>query len=87
MVPAGAMVVLTNADQPGRIGLVGRMFGDAGVNIAEMVIGRKQDEAAGETIAMMILKLDAAPKPQLLDALRQAPGILSVSSVELAAVG
>jgi D-3-phosphoglycerate dehydrogenase / 2-oxoglutarate reductase len=40
--PAGGhMVLLTNADRPGRIGLVGQMFGDAKVNIAEMVIGRK----------------------------------------------
>ncbi len=83
MVPAGTMVLLTNTDEPGRIGLVGGLFGDAGVNIAEMVIGRKQDPAAGDTIAMMILKLDAAPKKGLLEALRQGPGIVSVASVEL----
>ena len=83
MVPAGHMVVLTNADRPGRIGLVGRLFGDASVNIAEMVIGRKRDEAAGETIAMMILKLDEAPTNALLDALRRAPGILSATSIAL----
>ncbi len=79
MVPAGHMVLLTNADEPGRIGLVGKMFGDAGVNIAEMVIGRKQ----GDTMAMMILKLDEAPTETLLEALRKAPGILSVSRLEL----
>ncbi len=77
------MVVLTNADQPGRIGLVGRMFGDANVNIAEMVIGRKADAATGKQIAMMILKLDNAPTPDLLEALRKAPGILNVAAVEL----
>ena len=84
MVPAGHMVVLTNADEPGRIGLVGKMFGDAGVNIAEMVIGRKLDDTAGKTIAMMILKLDRAPDESLLEALRKAPGILSLAHVELA---
>ncbi len=83
MVPAGHMVVLTNADRPGRIGLVGRLFGDASVNIAEMVIGRKRDEATGETIAMMILKLDGAPTNALLDELRRAPGILSATSIAL----
>ena len=83
MVPAGPMVVLTNADQPGRIGLVGRMFGDAKVNIAEMVIGRKADAATGKQIAMMILKLDDAPTPDLLEALRKVPGILNVAAVEL----
>ncbi|MCH8166001.1 MAG: phosphoglycerate dehydrogenase [Planctomycetes bacterium] len=86
MVPAGHMVLLTNADEPGRIGLVGKMFGEANVNIAEMVIGRKNDASTGRTIAMMILKLDAPPSAALLDALRTAPGILSVASVELAGV-
>ena len=83
MVPSGAMVLLTNTDEPGRIGLVGGVFGDAGVNIAEMVIGRKQAPAAGDTIAMMILKLDAAPTRELLEALRRGPGIVRVASVEL----
>ena len=84
MVPAGNMVLLTNADEPGRIGLVGRIFGDARVNIAEMVIGRKPAAAAGN-VAMMVLKLDEAPTAALLDELRGGPGILSVASVELAA--
>ncbi len=85
MVPAGHMVVLTNADEPGRIGLVGRLFGDAGVNIAEMVIGRKRDDQGGRgrTIAMMILKLDDAPTAALLDDLRRATGILTLAHVEL----
>ncbi len=83
MVPAGHMVLLTNADQPGRIGLVGELFGNANVNIAEMVIGRKTDSATDTTIALMILKLDEAPTANLLDELRRAPGILSVASVEL----
>jgi D-3-phosphoglycerate dehydrogenase len=85
MIPSGHMVLLTNADEPGRIGLVGTMFGEAGVNIAEMVIGRKRDETTGRTIAMMILKLDDAPGGALLERLRAAPGILSVASLELPA--
>jgi hypothetical protein len=83
MVPAGHMVLLTNADEPGRIGLVGRIFGDAGVNIAEMVIGRKRAEGTGATIAMMILKLDEAPTEALLEELRRGPGILGAARVEL----
>ena len=86
IVPAGHMVLLTNNDQPGRIGLVGQLFGSADVNIAEMVIGRKTDDATAKTIAMMILKLDEAPTAELLDELRTAPGILNVASVQLSAV-
>lgn len=89
MVPAGSMVLLTNRDEPGRIGLVGQLFGDAGVNIAEMVIGRRADDDDGDNAArqaMMILKLDAAPDDALRESLRASPGILHVSNVELPAL-
>jgi D-3-phosphoglycerate dehydrogenase len=82
MVPAGHMVLLTNADKPGRIGLVGNMFGEANVNIAEMVIGRKPAEGKGQ-VAMMILKVDDAPPADLLNRLRRAEGILNVAPVNL----
>lgn len=83
MVPAGHMVILTNADRPGRIGLVGQLFGNANVNIAEMVISRKRVAEGPQRIAMMILKLDEAPPDDLLAALRQTEGIMSVSQVKL----
>ena len=82
MVPAGHMVLLTNADKPGRIGLVGNMFGEANVNIAEMVIGRKSSDGQGQ-IAMMILKVDEAPPADLLAKLRRAEGIINVALVNL----
>src|SRR5207244_49599 len=82
MVPDGHMVLLTNADRPGRIGLVGKLFGDANVNIAEMVIGRKAAVPGSGQIAMMILKVDAAPPAALLETLRKAEGILSVAKLE-----
>jgi D-3-phosphoglycerate dehydrogenase len=82
MVPAGPMVLLTNADEPGRIGLVGRILGEAGVNIAEMVIGRKRDQA-DTAIAMMILKLDETPPTELLEQLQAGPGILTAAAVAL----
>ncbi len=83
MVPAGHMVLLTNADKPGRIGLVGKMFGDANVNIAEMVIGRKQADKGSDPVAMMILKVDDAPPADLLAQLRRADGIVNVALVNL----
>ena len=83
MVPAGHMVLLTNADRPGRIGLVGKMFGDANVNIAEMVIGRKPAPDGAGQIAMMILKVDEAPPADLLAKLRRAEGILNIALVNL----
>ncbi len=82
MVPEGHMVLLTNADEPGRIGLVVQVFGEADVNIAEMVIGRKPTGTTGQ-VAMMVIKVDAAPSEQLLSALRQTPGIKKVAAVHL----
>lgn len=83
MVPAGHMVLLTNADKPGRIGVVGQMFGDANVNIAEMVIGRKPSPEGTGQVAMMILKVDEAPPADLLAKLRRAEGILNIALVGL----
>jgi len=86
IVPAGHMVMVTNDDQPGRIGLVGQLFGEKNVNIAEMVIGRKPEDTSDGQVAMMIIKLDHEPKGALLDKLRSSPGIRRVASVELPAI-
>lgn len=86
MVPEGHMVLLTNADEPGRIGVVGQIFGEANVNIAEMVIGRKTSQSSdgrSGQIAMMVIKTDDSPSQALLNSLRSASGILKVAAVEL----
>jgi len=59
MIPEGPMVLLVNKDQPGVIGLVGTSFGDASVNIADMVISRHF--AGGTATAMMMIKTDSQP--------------------------
>lgn len=91
MVPEGDMVLLTNADEPGRIGVVGDLFGSSEINIAEMVIGRKPVEADQPTnakdrrVAMMVIKVDQPPSESLLSSLREAPGIIRVATVKLPA--
>lgn len=82
MVPEGDMVIIQNQDMPGVIGLVGTSFGDAGVNIADMVISRdfKKD---GSAVAMMLLKTDSQPPQTLLDQLRARPMILRAKPVKL----
>ncbi len=72
--PSDHMMVISNDDRPGVIGTVGVMLGDAGVNIADMDVGR----VASSGNATMVLTLtDEVPEP-LVDQLRAAPGILSV---------
>jgi len=89
MTPEGAMVLVTNADVPGRIGLVGQIFGAANANIADMVIGRRREREPGAgsksqpAEAMMIIRLDTEPSAAVLDALRATPGIMRVAHVTL----
>jgi D-3-phosphoglycerate dehydrogenase len=75
MPPAEHMLVITNDDRPGVIGRVGMVLGDAGINIADMDVGRM--ETAGT--AMMVLATSAEVPASALEALRNSPGILSVS--------
>lgn len=86
MVPEGNMVVIINEDQPGVIGVVGSSFGDAGVNIADMVISRAFDKA-GKATALMVIKTDSEPPVALLNRLKARPNILRVKSVMLPARG
>ncbi len=79
MVPAGQMLLLQNEDRPGMIGLVGSVFGEAGVNIADMTISRR------DSTALMLLKLDGEPGAAVLETLRSQPGILKTAAVKLAA--
>ncbi|MFQ5410791.1 MAG: phosphoglycerate dehydrogenase [Phycisphaerae bacterium] len=77
MVPEGALILIFNDDRPGVIGLVGTVFGDHKVNIADMVLSRR-----GNT-ALMVLKLDAAVGDKILETLRATDAILSVRTVRL----
>jgi D-3-phosphoglycerate dehydrogenase len=86
MIPEGQMVLLTNRDQPGVIGLVGTSFGDAKVNIADMVISRDV-QTDGSATAIMVIKTDSAPNDALLNNLRQRANILRVKSLVLPARG
>ncbi len=78
LVPAGPMVMVFNDDRPGVIGLVGTMFGEHRVNIADMAISRLGDRA------MMVLRTDSDPPVGLLEALAAArPPIREVHAVSL----
>jgi D-3-phosphoglycerate dehydrogenase / 2-oxoglutarate reductase len=80
------MVVIVNQDQPGVIGTVGTSFGDAKVNIADMVISRHVD-TAGKATALMMIKTDSEAPAELLTKLRSKPGILRTKSVKLSPRG
>jgi D-3-phosphoglycerate dehydrogenase len=76
--PARHMLVISNDDRPGVIGTVGTVLGDAGVNIADMDVGRVK--SAGT--AVMLLATTADVPTAVVDQLRAAPGILSVDVLQ-----
>ncbi len=82
MIAEGQMVVIENNDRPGVIGAVGTSFGDASVNIADMVISREK-QPDGSARALMVLKTDSAPPAALLEKLKANAAIVRVKSVVL----
>ncbi len=73
--PAQHMLVVKNDDRPGVIGTVGTLLGDAGVNIADMDVGR----AATPGTAVMLIAPTMEVPDDVVALLRQAPGIISVT--------
>ena len=60
------LVFLRYRDVPGVIGRVGTMFGEAGVNIANMAVSRTKE---GDK-ALMVFSIDCACPPALAERLR-----------------
>lgn len=77
--PARHMLVVRNDDVPGMIGKVGTILGAAGINIADMALGRNR---AGEA-ALMVLTLDSPASPEVVEALRAERGILDANPIAL----
>jgi len=75
--PSDHMVMVKNDDRPGVIGLVGTLLGDAGVNIADMDVGR----AAQPGTAVMLIAPTAIVDADVIDRLRAAPGIIAVDTL------
>ena len=82
MIPEGHMVLIVNQDQPGVIGTVGSSFGDAQVNIADMVISRDYGQD-GKATALMVIKTDSQPPESLINRLKARPNILRVKTLML----
>lgn len=77
--PQGKMIVIANTDAPGVIGRVGTLLGKAGVNIADMRVGRRSSH--GE--AVMVLNVDDDAAPSVRAELTKLEGIRRVHWVEL----
>lgn len=79
MPPAGTMCFLRYDDRPGVIGAIGTILGRAGINIADMRVGRRAK--GGE--ALMCLSVDQAISPEILEELAQGSGAKDARSIVL----
>ncbi len=76
---SGTLLLLNNIDRPGIVGYLGTLLGKHKVNIANMSLAR--DTVGG--LALMVLNLDSAPPPAVLEELKKDPDISNVKVVRL----
>ena len=81
--PEGRLLVIENSDVPGVVGRVGTLLGDAGVNIAEIHLARKD----GEGTALAVLRLDNQPSARTLASLAALPEVRRVQAIDLGGQG
>jgi D-3-phosphoglycerate dehydrogenase len=73
------MVFYTYADRPGVVGSLGRVLGEAGINIGGMQVAR--DAAGGH--ALVVLTVDSQIPPAVLSELSQEIDATTVRVVDL----
>ena len=73
------MVFVINKDRPGRIGRVGSLLGEAGVNIATMAVSRNRPGGN----ALMVLTVDTPLPLEVAETLRAEPGFVDVRLIRL----
>jgi D-3-phosphoglycerate dehydrogenase len=77
--PEGELLLVSNDDRPGIVGMVGSLLGSHQINIAYMVLGR--DRIGGQAIA--VINLDSPLPEAVAERMRAQPGILWVKAVSL----
>jgi D-3-phosphoglycerate dehydrogenase len=78
-IPEGPTLFLQNHDEPGVVGTVGSLLGEAGINISRMQLAlvRERQEAA------MLINVDAMPSQAVTERLRAIPHMIAVRLVDL----
>ena len=76
------LAIFRYADQPGMLGRVGTMLGDAQVNIVSAAVGWKPDEA-GEKEAVMVVTADGPVPQDVVDSIVATDGFVAGRTVSL----
>jgi len=77
--PAGTILVTTNRDQPGMVGVIGTLLGEHRVNIDQFELAR--NTRGGE--AMALIRVDDGISEEVVEELRCRPGITSARKIQL----
>ena len=77
--PSSHMLVVSNNDTPGMVGLVGTILGDGGINIKELDLGTGPSGDA----ALMVLSTSTPVPAAAVEQLRSQPGIVGAQAIEL----
>ena len=77
LIPSGRLLLFQNHDRPGVIGKVGTLLGQAGVNIANFALGRKN----GSGLALAALQIDQDLGEELLRALQHDGDLIWATTV------
>jgi D-3-phosphoglycerate dehydrogenase len=77
--PSSHMLVVSNNDTPGMVGIVGTFLGADGINIKELDLGTGPTGDA----ALMVLSTSIEVPPAVVDQLRAQPGIVGAQAIEL----
>ncbi|RMG91275.1 MAG: phosphoglycerate dehydrogenase [Zetaproteobacteria bacterium] len=80
--PTGNLIYLHNEDRPGVIAAVGSILAEAGINIGDFRLGRREDTKR----AVALVHVDTAPDQRVLDELAELPSMLMVRYAELGAM-
>ena len=76
------LAVFRYTDQPGMLGRVGTMLGDAGVNIVSAAVGWKPEEVS-EGDAVMVVTADAAISQDVVDSIAATDGFVAGRTISL----
>ena len=77
----GKMLVFTHQDVPGIIGKVGTAFGEHEVNIAQMSVGRAEQQPGGSAVG--VLNLDSEPTAEASGAMLAIEEVDKIQFIEL----
>ncbi len=75
----GNLLLMEHIDQPGIIGDIGKLLGEAGVNIATMQVGR--NEIGGKAVAFLMI--DNLAEESVLEGIKGLKGVENIYQVEL----